>query len=214
MTAPSLPSGYDVSKHVSAGRHDCHITVGFDQQGTRIPRFLVQLHYHTTTGADHWAEIARMDHNETAPTGHEIYSEGLHVDIARRSGATVHLQIRHNPLPSNRGKVIRGCVTYLHSNADYFIDVYKGRKSPGGGPPRWSPDGGEPTPTLICENPVDMDMSQESPVEDALSPDELSAILAEATGTTAEEIEQGAEELNLSPPDEATVVSDESSTHD
>ena len=59
-----------------------------------------------------------------------------------------------------------------------------------------------------------MDMSQESPVEDALSPDELSAILAEATGTTAEEIEQGAEELNLSPPDEATVVSDESSTHD
>ena len=28
MSAPSLPTGYDVSKHVPAGRRDCLLTVG------------------------------------------------------------------------------------------------------------------------------------------------------------------------------------------
>jgi hypothetical protein len=49
-------------------------------------------------------------------------------------------------------------------------------------------------------------MSQESPVEDALTPEELSEVLAEATGTTPEAIEQGAAELDIAPPEEATVV--------
>jgi len=41
--------------------------------------------------------------------------------------------------------------------------------------------------------------------DDVLSPEELSEALAEATGTTAEEIEQGAAEMEIAPPDEATV---------
>ncbi|MBP1923407.1 hypothetical protein J2751_002449 [Halorubrum alkaliphilum] len=45
MSAPSLPTGYDVSKHVPAGRRDCLLTVGFDQHQQHISRFLVQLHY-------------------------------------------------------------------------------------------------------------------------------------------------------------------------
>jgi hypothetical protein len=36
--------------------------------------------------------------------------------------------------------------------------------------------------------------------------DELTEILAEAEGVTPEEIEQGAEELDLAPPEEATVL--------
>ncbi|MEF8827301.1 MAG: hypothetical protein V5A27_13325 [Halapricum sp.] len=49
-------------------------------------------------------------------------------------------------------------------------------------------------------------MGQESPVEDALTPEELSELLAEATGTTPEVIEWGAAALEIAPPDEATVV--------
>jgi len=48
-------------------------------------------------------------------------------------------------------------------------------------------------------------MSRES-TEDTLSPEELSEALAEATGTAAEEIEQGAADIEIAPPDEATVV--------
>lgn len=51
-------------------------------------------------------------------------------------------------------------------------------------------------------------MSEESPVDDALTLEELSEVLAEATDTTAEEIERGAAEMTLAPPEEATVVKD------
>lgn len=49
-------------------------------------------------------------------------------------------------------------------------------------------------------------MSQESPVEDALMPEELSELLAEATGTTPEAIERGTAALEIAPPEEAIVV--------
>jgi hypothetical protein len=51
-------------------------------------------------------------------------------------------------------------------------------------------------------------MSQGLPAEDALSPEELSEVLAEATGRTAEEVERGAAEMEFAPPEEATVVED------
>lgn len=49
-------------------------------------------------------------------------------------------------------------------------------------------------------------MSRESPAEGALSPQELSKLLAEVEGTTADEIERGAERIEIAPPEEATVV--------
>ena len=49
-------------------------------------------------------------------------------------------------------------------------------------------------------------MSQESPVEDALTLEELSEVLAEVEGTTPEEIERGASELEIAPPEEAIIV--------
>ena len=116
MPIPSLPSGYDVAKHVDVGRPDCHLTVGFDREQGRIPRFLILLHYQTDTDPVRWGELARMDHNETAALGHNVYREGLHVDISRRSGRTVHIDVPHAPLPSNRGAVIRACVDYLRLN--------------------------------------------------------------------------------------------------
>jgi hypothetical protein len=49
-------------------------------------------------------------------------------------------------------------------------------------------------------------MSQESPAEDALTLEELSDALADATGSTREEIERGSDELEIAPPSEASVV--------
>jgi hypothetical protein len=208
VTVPSTPSGYDIAKHVQATRRDCHLTVGFDQQRNHIPRFLVQLHYRHSSGGSHWTVVARMDHNETSATGHDIYQEGPHVDVAHPDGTVDHLSIRHTSLSPARGDVIRQCAGYLDAHADYFIDIYTGQRSVGGGPPRWSPDGGEPTPRLIRSNSIGGDMSQESPAEDALTLEELSEVLAEATGTTAEEIEHGAAEMEFAPPEEATVDDD------
>ena len=205
MSAPSLPTGYDVSKHVPAGRRDCLLTVGFDQHQQHIPRFLVQLHYRVATDPIEWTAIARMDHNETSTLGHDVYHEGLHVDVARRSQPTVHLQLTHAPLPRSRGSVIRGCANYLKREAEYFVDVFEERRSPGR-PPSWS-DGGEPTPTFIPSRQVEGDMSREAPADaDMISDEELTELLADAEGTTPEEIERGAAELEIAPPEEATVV--------
>jgi len=57
----------------------------------------------------------------------------------------------------------------------------------------------------MTPNPVDTDMSQEDP-EEILTVDELTDVLADATGATPEEIERGAEELEIAPPYEATVI--------
>jgi len=205
MSAPSLPTGYDVSKHVPAGRRDCLLTVGFDQHQQHIPRFLVQLHYRVATDPIEWTAIARMDHNETSALGHDVYHEGLHVDVARRSQPTVHLQLAHAPLPVSRGAVIRGCANYLKREAEYFVDIFEERRSPGR-PPSWS-DGGEPTPTFIRSRRVEGNMSREAPADaDMVSDEELTELLADAEGTTPEEIERGAAELDIAPPEEATVV--------
>jgi hypothetical protein len=41
-----------------------------------------------------------------------------------------------------------------------------------------------------------------------LSHDELNEVLAEATGTTPEEIDRGAEAIEIEPPEDAEVVSE------
>ncbi|WP_436908752.1 DUF7718 family protein [Halosimplex marinum] len=139
MSGPLVPDGYDVSKSVAAGRDDCRITVGFDKDHYHIPRFLVRLHYLTSRSPLSWQEIARFDHNETAQLGHDVYTEGLHIDVYERSGGSVTIRPRHGPLPENRGVVVRNCAEYLNREAAYFIDVFEGDIAPGG-PPPW-PDG-------------------------------------------------------------------------
>jgi hypothetical protein len=204
VTVPPLPSGYDVTKHAPTPRRDCLLTVGFDQDRGYISRFLVQLHYRVSADPIRWQSIARMDHNETAATGHDVYREGLHVDIERRSGETAHMTLDHDALPGSRGAVVRGCVEYFQRDPAYFVDVYEQRRPPTD-PPPWS-DGGHPAPTFISVDRVERDMSQERPAEaDMLSLDELTELLAEAEGTTPEEIERGAE-FDIAPPWEGTLV--------
>ncbi|MEZ3172448.1 hypothetical protein ABNG03_17815 [Halorubrum sp. RMP-47] len=49
-------------------------------------------------------------------------------------------------------------------------------------------------------------MSREPPDADMISDEELTELLADAEGKTPEEIERGAAELDIAPPEEATVV--------
>jgi len=207
MSVPSLPTGYDSAKLVDAGRPDCQLTVGFDSHRGHVPRFLVQLHYQAP-GTDWWETIARIDHNKTSLLGHDVYQEGLHVDVERRTDEEVHLELLHGSLAPNPGAVMRDCVDYFKREADYFIDVFEERRTPGQ-PPRWSSDGGTSSPTFICSNPVEDIMSQESSPDDALSVEELTELLADATDTTPEEIERQAAAMEIAPPEDATLAEDD-----
>ena len=91
-----------------------------------------------------------------------------------------------------------------------FVDVFEGDRS-AANPTEW-PDGGESPHTLMSTKHANTDMSKEQtredPSEEVISMDELTEILAEAEGVTPEEIEQGAEELDLAPPEEATLLNE------
>ncbi len=124
------------------------------------------------------------------------WARHLHRGAPRRCGPS---------LPANRGIVVRGRDRYLRQHAAYLINAYEERRSPGG-PPRWSPDGGRDAHTFITPNLPPGDVSKEPATGDVLTPEELSDVLAEATETTADEIEREAEEPDIAPPEEATVV--------
>jgi len=206
MSVPSLPDGYDVSKHVSAGRSDSLLTVGFDRYRGHIPCFLVQLHYRVETDPVSWMAIARMDHNEATGTGHDVYREGLHVDVARRTAGWVHLTLPEIALPTSRGALIRECVEYFRREAAYFVDVYRERQEPGR-PPRWS-DGGESTSGFISLNAILGDMSGdfEGDGTEPLRIDELTDLLAEAEQTSSEALKREARTFAIAPPHQATIV--------
>jgi len=205
MTVPGHPVGYDSSKDVPTSRNDCHITVGFDHQRNHIPRFLVTLHYATAFLPPQWTEIARFDHNEVGSAGHDLYQKGVHIDVSLKTGGEITVHPQHSPLPQNRGKVIRRCVQYLVDHADYFVDIYTGSIT-GHSPPGW-PDGGNlPSGSFIRPKRISRYMSRQPRGDDTATKEELNEILAEATGTTAEAIEQGATDITIEPPEEADVV--------
>lgn len=206
MTFPSRPGGYDTSKLVSASRRDCLIGVGFDRRRGNIPRFIGQLHYRSSTDPDIWKEIAQFDHNETSQTGHDIYREGLHVDVARRTSSAKQLRGPHGTLDPNRGVVIRGYVDYFQAETAYFIDVYEERRSPGDPPTR--SDGGDPTRSLSTLGAICGRMSWESAPSnvDILTVNELTELIADATDTTLGEIDRRAAAMDFGSPEEAATV--------
>jgi len=53
---------------------------------------------------------------------------------------------------------------------------------------------------------VEYGMSREPPDVDIISDEELTALLADAEGTTPEEIERGSAKLDIAPPERATIV--------
>lgn len=204
MGLPSLPSGFDVSKRLRTDRADCQLTVGFDRHRDRILRFLVQLQYQPADESGQWRAIARMDHNEIEATGHDVYQEGLHVDVERRSSPSLHLAFSGVTPPQRSGVLIRECVEYFRHETDYFVDVYEERRPPSR-PPSWS-DGGNQTYRFISTNAIEEHMNQKSSEKEFVTVDELTELLAEAEDTTPEAIERGAEEFDIPPPEEATVI--------
>ena len=204
MTARLEPSGYDVTKSVTPTRSDCLITVGFDKQQGHIPRFLVQLHYQTGVFPMQWADIARFDHNESATSGHDIYIEGLHIDIDRESSPEVTLHPQHPPLARDRGLVIRQCVRYLDANAARIIDIYEERTQPSG-MPGW-PDGGRSGHRFMSLKTLLTGMSREESAEEPLSMDEFDEFMAAESGMSVEEFRQRADEIEIGPLEEAELV--------
>lgn len=119
MTAPPPPDGYDRAAPVTADHEDCAVTFGFDISRGTATAFLVQLLHSPTRRYRSWSEIARIDHNPAAPDGHDLYAEGIHVDVTLAMGGEKVVYPNHDELPSDTGVVLRVCITYLQENAGF-----------------------------------------------------------------------------------------------
>lgn len=72
---------------------------GCDTDHGEVTRFLVQLEYRMP---DSWTFIVRSDHNPTAFDGHDVETEGVHMDL-NRGGEKVTVRQIGPPMPASAG---------------------------------------------------------------------------------------------------------------
>lgn len=78
-------------------------------------QFFIQLECHV---ADVWEPVVHFDHNPTAPDGHDIVEEGLHMDIYRDGE---QYMVRDDFPPVSLSYAPRYCTTYIETNADRLL---------------------------------------------------------------------------------------------
>lgn len=132
------PSGYDECYVTPCSRGDCQLGVGFDKSANDVTAFLVQLQHARNFTPMNWTGIARFDHNPYDPNGHDIYHEGIHIDVKRKGQRDIRLKPSFTHIPMDLGIVIRGCIDYFDTHAKFFKDLYDGTQSPSNAP-KWSP---------------------------------------------------------------------------
>lgn len=104
------------------------LAVRFDTETGRISRFVTQLQWFQWTNWDSgvWKTLAQIDHEPGNPMGHDLYDEGLHIDIYYRDGGKTTIKPRqpsrlHRPV----GVLLRASKEYLETNESYFDQVSK-----------------------------------------------------------------------------------------
>lgn len=89
--------------------------------------FVVQLEYNPAPWLDDdWKEVARFDHQPDSPGGHDVYEEGLHVDLYQMDGTKRKIYPKHSELPDNVGKVLHYCKLRLRDDYEYLRASYLG----------------------------------------------------------------------------------------
>lgn len=125
----------DESKRVYSVNHQGWL--GFDKDDSNnIIRFMVELRYLESPRPMIWKFIARFDHNSVDGTGHDVYIEGLHIDVKIENGPELTIYPSYDNLPSKTGVVLRACIEYFSDHVDYFYKAFKGEISPNN-PPSW-----------------------------------------------------------------------------
>lgn len=132
------PTGFDRHFVVPTERTDFRIGVGLDTDRGDVARFLVQLQLVDHRTLSTATQIARIDHNPANPGGHDLRSEGVHVDVVLADGAevTMYATEGRHPVPAELGRVIQAAVEYFGRHLDFFHLVHRGEIDPTD-PPRW-----------------------------------------------------------------------------
>ena len=137
MSNAPLPEGYSRAFDADCSTHSsCILTVGIEAEEGDVEKFVVRLHRQGPGVDPVWTVIGRFDHNATdGPRGHDLYEEGLHVDVATPEGMR-KARLSHGPLPEE-GTLIRSCMDYLRNHVSYFIRCFEGTPESPDDAPDW-----------------------------------------------------------------------------
>lgn len=75
------------------------LRTAFTAERGEVVQFVVQLEYWLH---GEWREVVRYDHDQDAEGGHDITTEGLHLDVFR-DGEKVRTEQVSGPIPSDEG---------------------------------------------------------------------------------------------------------------
>lgn len=195
------PAGYDRSFTVQTPDGHCEIGVGIEVVRGDVARFLVQLQFAVTSYGSGAQEVARIDHDPASPMGHDVRSEGIHVDVVLPDGTETTLFPRGGEaVSSDLGVVIDLATRYFRSHHGYFVGVHRGETSPQNHP------GGRKhsrsrTFKQIGAEFGRMSEEAEEPVE--LTPEEFTAELARLLDRDPDELRAKSRAVELEPPWEA-----------
>jgi len=106
---------YDVAPPPDRLADRVQLRTRFSTDSGTVSRFMIQLEY-WLDGA--WREVVRYDHDRDAAGGHDITTEGLHLDVYR-DGDKHRLEQITGPIPANEG--FTAAEADLHENAEQYI---------------------------------------------------------------------------------------------
>lgn len=113
------------------------IVVRFDKPRQRVTRFIVQLQRLTNVFESTWETFAQIDHEPANPQGHDLYREGIHVDVYHHNGQRSKIKSvpTHASLPRPPIVLLHACKDYLIAYVDYWEHVAANPSHLGSSPP-------------------------------------------------------------------------------
>lgn len=110
--------GYDNEWTAQAGP-SVRRRLGYSHERGEVTAFVVQLEYHF---GDTWTPVVRYDHNPANEAGHDVTTEGLHIDIYR-DGEKDRQEFIAPPMPA--GVALDLAEDHLAANAKQFIQRFE-----------------------------------------------------------------------------------------
>ncbi|MFW6265526.1 MAG: DUF7718 family protein [Halanaeroarchaeum sp.] len=99
--------------------HRTRRRVGYSHETGTVTRFVVQLEYRLDDG---WAEVVRFDHDPEADQGHDVTTEGVHLDVYRE-GEKIRSPEIFPPMPANTA--LTSAEEHLTQHAERYIKRFE-----------------------------------------------------------------------------------------
>lgn len=118
MSGEDTPREYD-RDHKTTVSSTARRRLGYSHDRGEITRFVVQLEYRH---GDEWRQVVRYDHDPESEQGHDVETEGLHIDVYR-DGAKYRTEYVAPPMPA--GVALDRAEDLLQQNLESYIERYE-----------------------------------------------------------------------------------------